>query len=111
MDRHEVLDWMGTELLSGMRHKDFKRTSTKPLKIEMEAQGPRMDRHGVFENGNRDTKPLEEMYEMYRGEVIWGGATPESATWELEEKMRESYPDLFVSGKFEDEFSFRRREL
>ncbi|RDX97527.1 hypothetical protein CR513_19693, partial [Mucuna pruriens] len=31
--------------------------------------------------------------------VIWGGATPESATWELEEKMRESYPDLFVSAK------------
>nr|KYP38626.1 hypothetical protein KK1_040117 [Cajanus cajan] len=37
--------------------------------------------------------------------VIWGGATPESATWELEEKMKASYPFLFVSGNFEDEIS------
>ncbi|RHN62149.1 hypothetical protein MtrunA17_Chr4g0044311 [Medicago truncatula] len=28
--------------------------------------------------------------------VVWGGATGESLTWELESKMRESYPELFV---------------
>nr|KYP34422.1 hypothetical protein KK1_044619 [Cajanus cajan] len=28
--------------------------------------------------------------------VIWGGAIPESVTWELEEKMKESYPDLLI---------------
>nr|KYP41959.1 hypothetical protein KK1_036638 [Cajanus cajan] len=37
--------------------------------------------------------------------VIWGGATPESATWELEEKMKASYPFFFASGNFEDEIS------
>jgi len=28
--------------------------------------------------------------------VVWGGATGESLTWELESKMLESYPELFV---------------
>jgi len=28
--------------------------------------------------------------------VVWGGATGDSLTWELESKMRESYPELFV---------------
>ncbi|XP_058769121.1 uncharacterized protein LOC131642991 [Vicia villosa] len=28
--------------------------------------------------------------------VVWSGATGESMTWELESKMRESYPELFV---------------
>ncbi|MCI27645.1 hypothetical protein A2U01_0048845, partial [Trifolium medium] len=27
--------------------------------------------------------------------IIWGGPTGEYATWELESKMRESYPVLF----------------
>nr|KYP33821.1 Retrotransposable element Tf2 [Cajanus cajan] len=31
--------------------------------------------------------------------VVWGGNIEESATWELESKMREAYPFLF-SGKF-----------
>ena len=37
--------------------------------------------------------------------VIWSGATEESATWELESKMKELYPQLFVPGmlNFEDE--------
>ena len=35
--------------------------------------------------------------------VVWLGATGESATWELESKMREAYPELFDSGNFEDE--------
>ena len=28
--------------------------------------------------------------------VVWGGATGESLTWELESKMQESYPELFA---------------
>ena len=28
--------------------------------------------------------------------VVWGGATGESLTWELESKMLESYPELFA---------------
>ena len=38
--------------------------------------------------------------------VVWLGATGESVTWELESRMRESYPELFDSGmNFEDEIS------
>ena len=32
--------------------------------------------------------------------VVWLGAAGESMTWELESKMRGSYPELFKSGKF-----------
>ena len=32
--------------------------------------------------------------------VVWDGAAGESATWELESKMRESYLMLFESGNF-----------
>ena len=41
--------------------------------------------------------------------VIWSGATEESATWELESKMKELYPQLFVSGtlNFEDEILYK----
>jgi len=28
--------------------------------------------------------------------VVWGGVTGESLNWELESKMQESYPELFV---------------
>ena len=28
--------------------------------------------------------------------VIWGGAANGNITWELEDKMKESYPELFV---------------
>nr|KYP59450.1 hypothetical protein KK1_014886 [Cajanus cajan] len=42
---------------------------------------------------------------------IWGGATPESATWELEENMKAAYPFLFTSGNFEDEIFKRRGDL
>ncbi|MCI79495.1 putative retrotransposon gag protein, partial [Trifolium medium] len=27
--------------------------------------------------------------------VVWGGAAGENATWELDSKMRSSYPELF----------------
>ena len=39
--------------------------------------------------------------------VVWIGAAGESATWELEIKMRDSYPELFESGSFEDETFFK----
>ena len=32
--------------------------------------------------------------------VVWQGAAGESATWELESKMRDSYLNLFASGNF-----------
>ncbi|XP_073222364.1 uncharacterized protein [Cicer arietinum] len=32
--------------------------------------------------------------------VVWGGATGESATWEVQSQMRDSYQELFLSGKF-----------
>jgi hypothetical protein len=32
--------------------------------------------------------------------VVWEGAAGESLTWELESKMRESYPELFEQGTF-----------
>jgi hypothetical protein len=28
--------------------------------------------------------------------VVWSGTTGESLTWELESKMKESYPELFA---------------
>jgi len=32
--------------------------------------------------------------------VIWVGPTGKSATWESESRMKDSYPELFSSGKF-----------
>ena len=32
--------------------------------------------------------------------VVWEGAAGESLTWELESKMRESYPELIEQGTF-----------
>lgn len=32
--------------------------------------------------------------------VVWEGPSGESTTWEREDQMKESYPDLFPSGKF-----------
>jgi hypothetical protein len=46
----------------------------------------------------REVKKLRNK-EIASVKVVWGGPTSESATWELESKMRSSYPELF-SGKF-----------
>src|ERR1051325_1040388 len=71
-----------------------------------------MDDIQVRENLTVETMPLRiEDREMksLRGKeislvkVVWIGAAGESATWELESKMRDSYPELFESGNFEDE--------
>jgi hypothetical protein len=32
-------------------------------------------------------------------EVLWTNQTEREATWELESKMRERYPELFMSGE------------
>ena len=32
--------------------------------------------------------------------VAWGGAAGGNVTWELESRMRESYPELFTTGTF-----------
>ncbi|GAU51702.1 hypothetical protein TSUD_415130 [Trifolium subterraneum] len=46
----------------------------------------------------REVKKLRNK-EIASVKVIWGGPAGENATWELESKMKSSYPDLF-SGKF-----------
>ncbi|WJX13331.1 hypothetical protein P8452_03730 [Trifolium repens] len=46
----------------------------------------------------REVKKLRNK-EITSVKVIWGGPAGENATWELESKMRSSYPELF-SGKF-----------
>ncbi|WJX12700.1 hypothetical protein P8452_03168 [Trifolium repens] len=46
----------------------------------------------------REVKKLRNK-EIASVKVIWGGPAGENATWELESKMRSSYPELF-SGKF-----------
>jgi len=63
----------------------------------------------VKENLTYETFPLriEDMRTKHlRGKkillvkVIWGDASGEDATWELESQMREAHPSLFESGKF-----------
>ena len=34
--------------------------------------------------------------EIHLVKVVWGGATGETLTWELESKMLEFYPELFA---------------
>ena len=59
----------------------------------------------VRDNLTVETLPVkidDRKVKMLRGKeiplvrVVWGGATGDSLTWELESKMRESYPELFV---------------
>ncbi|MCI73723.1 cytochrome P450, partial [Trifolium medium] len=46
----------------------------------------------------REVKRLRNK-EIASVKVVWGGPAGENATWELESKMRSSYPGLF-SGNF-----------
>ncbi|MCI64217.1 cytochrome P450, partial [Trifolium medium] len=46
----------------------------------------------------REVKKLRNK-EITSVKVIWGGPAGENATWELESKMKNFYPELF-SGKF-----------
>ena len=72
-----------------------------------------MDDVQVWDNLTVETKPIriaDREMKVLRGKeielvkVVWLGAAGESMTWELESKMRDSYPELFDSGKsFEDE--------
>jgi len=43
--------------------------------------------------------------------VIWVGPTSESATWESESRMRDSYPELFSSGNFRGGKFFKWRRV
>ncbi|CAJ2633442.1 unnamed protein product [Trifolium pratense] len=53
----------------------------------------------------REVKRLRNK-EIASVKVVWGGPAGENATWELESKMRDSYPDLFL-GNFEGEILLR----
>ncbi|CAJ2638229.1 unnamed protein product [Trifolium pratense] len=53
----------------------------------------------------REVKRLRNK-EIASVKVVWGGPAGENATWELENKMRDSYPDLFL-GNFEGEILLR----
>jgi len=55
---------------------------------------------------DRDVKRLRGK-EIILVKVIWVEPTGESVTWELESRMKVSYPKLFPSGNFEGENSFR----
>jgi len=48
---------------------------------------------------DREVKRLRRK-EIVLVKVIWVGPTGESATWELESRMKVSYPELFPSGNF-----------
>jgi hypothetical protein len=61
----------------------------------------------VRENLTMETTPLriedKEVKQLRKKDittvkVIWGGPAGEHATWELESRMKESYPELFPSG-------------
>jgi hypothetical protein len=43
----------------------------------------------------REAKKLRNK-EISSVKVVWGGAAGESATWELEDEMKKSYPELFA---------------
>ena len=51
---------------------------------------------------DREVKHLRNK-EIVTVKVVWGGPTEEHATWELESRMKESYPELFSTGNFRDE--------
>ncbi|MCI54897.1 putative retrotransposon gag protein, partial [Trifolium medium] len=42
----------------------------------------------------REVKKLRNK-EIASVKVVWGGPSGENATWELESKMKDSYPELF----------------
>lgn len=44
------------------------------------------------------------------GKVIWGGPGGCSMIWELDNRMKESYPELFLSGNFLGRKSFEVRK-
>nr|XP_027186178.1 uncharacterized protein LOC113784237 [Cicer arietinum] len=64
------------------------------------------DKVQIKENLTFETLPLrieDQKTKELRGKtislvkVVWGGATGESATWEVESQVHDSYPELFLS--------------
>ena len=80
-----------------------------------------LDNVQVKENLTYETQPLridDRMVKQLRGKeiplvkVVWGSASGEDTTWELEGQMRDAYPTLFDTGKFRGRnFFFRGVEL
>jgi len=69
-----------------------------------------LDNFQVKENLTYETQPLridDRMVKQLRGKeislvkVVWRSASDEDATWELEGQMRDAYPTLFDTGKFQ----------
>jgi len=69
----------------------------------------KLDDVQVKENLTYEIMPLridDRMVKQLKGKeiplvkVIWGNASGEDATWELENQMRDAYPTLFDTGKF-----------
>ncbi|MCI45475.1 hypothetical protein A2U01_0066714, partial [Trifolium medium] len=58
----------------------------------------------------REVKKLRNK-EIASVKVVWRGPVGENATWELESKMKDSYPELFTGKISEDENSLRGVEL
>ena len=76
-----------------------------------------LDNVQVKENLTYETQPLridDRMVKQLRGKeiplvkVVWGSASGEDATWELEGQMRDAYPTLFDTGKFRGRNFFLR---
>jgi len=59
---------------------------------------------------DREVKRLRGK-EIVLVKVIWVGLTGESATWESESRMKDSYPELFPSGNFRGRKSFGNKML
>ena len=68
-----------------------------------------LDNVQVKENLTYETQPLridDRMVKQLRGKeiplvkVVWGSASGEDATWELEGQMHDAYPNLFGTDKF-----------
>jgi len=57
-----------------------------------------LDNVQVKENLTYETQPLRKEISLVK--VVWGSASGEDATWELEGQMRDAYPTLFDTSKF-----------
>ena len=75
-----------------------------------------MDDIQVRDNLTVETMPVrieDHEVKILRGKeialvkVVWLGAAGESATWELESRMRGVYPELFESGNFRGRKCFK----
>ena len=70
-----------------------------------------MEQDLTFES--RPVKILEESERVLRNKtlkyvkILWSHQTEKEATWELESRMREQFPDLFTSGECSSFLNFQ----